>query len=88
MTFRHPGSDDLGEGEGASRPVLYVGVEALGLRLDFFMAGRQEVVPLVKVPSVSAALELLQEREFEAVLVDGRAGETPRARSAPRQRGR
>jgi len=78
MTFRDPSSDDLGQAESASRPVLFVGFESLGLRLEGWLGRRpMESVPLVKVASAASALDLLGEREFEALLVDGRLGETP-----------
>lgn len=77
MTFRDPSSDDFGQAEGVARPVLFVGFETLGLRLEGWLSGRQtEVMSLVKVASVASALDLLGEREFEALLIDGRVGET------------
>jgi PAS domain-containing protein len=78
MTFRDPGSDHLGQAEGASRPVLFVGFETLGLRLEGWLGRRPgDGTALVKVASAASALDLLGEREFEALLVDGRLGETP-----------
>jgi PAS domain-containing protein len=78
MTFRDPGSDHLGQDEGASRPVLFVGFETLGLRLEGWLGRRpNDGTPLVKVASAASALDLLGEREFEALLIDGRLGETP-----------
>lgn len=77
MTFRDPNSDDFGQAEGVTRPVLFVGFETLGLRLEGWLSGRQtEAMSLVKVASVASALDLLGEREFEALLIDGRVGET------------
>jgi len=78
MTFRDPGSDHLGQDEGASRPVLFVGFETLGLRLEGWLGRRpNDGTALVKVASAASALDLLGEREFEALLIDGRLGETP-----------
>lgn len=78
MTFGDPGSDHLGQDEGASRPVLFVGFETLGLRLESWLGRRpNDGTPLVKVASAASALDLLGEREFEALLIDGRLGETP-----------
>ena len=81
MTFRDPGSGDheLGQAaEAASRPLLFVGFEALGMRIESWLTRRPlDGSPLVKVASTASALDLLDEREFETVLVDGRLGETP-----------
>jgi PAS domain-containing protein len=78
MTFHDPGSDDFGQAEGSSRPVLFVGLETLALRLDGWIGRRSgDGGSLVKVASVASALDLLGERDFEAILVDGRLGETP-----------
>ncbi len=78
MTFRDPGSDEFGQAEGASRPVLFVGLETLGLRLEGWLGRRPpDGTPLVKVASAASALDLLGERDYEALLVDGRLGETP-----------
>jgi PAS domain-containing protein len=78
MTFHDPGSDHLGQAEGASRPVLFVGFETLGLRLEGWLGRRpNDGTALVKVASAASALDLLGEREFEVLLVDGRLGETP-----------
>jgi CheY-like chemotaxis protein len=76
MTFRDPGADDLGQAEGTSRPVLFVGLETLGMRLDGWLGRRPLDGSLVKVASAASALDLLGERDFEALLVDGRLGET------------
>src|SRR4029079_3940661 len=71
MTFRDPGSDHLGQDEGASRAVLFVGFETLGLRLEGWLGRRlNDGTALVKVASAASALDLLGEREFEALLVD------------------
>src|SRR5688572_2742944 len=77
MTFHEPGPEDLGQAEVASRPVLFVGLETLGFRLESWLARRPlEGSALVKVPTVSSALDLVGEREFEVLLVDGRLAET------------
>jgi PAS domain-containing protein len=77
MTFHEPGPDDLGQAEGTSRPILFVGLETLGLRLESWLARRPlDGSALVKVPTAASALDLVGEREFEVLLVDGRLGET------------